>query len=82
MEQTLEQKIANVEVQKKYIGLAYDLVNMGTFPGHYSNELTETRMYLKNFFDVLDKTLTDLEAQNKPQPVVIPEVVVEVTPNA
>ena len=64
-EQTNKEKLANLEVQKKYIGQAHDLLNICTFEGKLSDVVTDTRLYLKSFFEILSKTYADLEAKEQ-----------------
>jgi hypothetical protein len=66
VEVSLQDQLKNVQLQKNYTGLAYDFLNQGTFPGHFSDQLTETRLYLKGFFDALSATEKSLQDQLEP----------------
>lgn len=71
-----EQKYKNMCNEVELVGKAHDLLNIGTFPGHLSMEVTTCRMYLQSMYK-------SIKAQaDKLAPLPLPDVVKEVPASA
>ena len=66
-------KLDTLILQERLLGTAYDLINAGSFPGHYATNITEVQAYLKAIHGQVK-----LEREKLQVPVEVPKVDPEV----